>query len=395
MGATAYYLGLEVPEFAAVNDTEDGPAEGNFPAVQLLTDAGAPVKITSWSDADTEPAGNVRIGDWEYLSNGNILIVGSDRQAIEQTRLDAPATSQPVFKIVTADNVEVKGLTLASSTTDTSGNDIWHGAAVTQNGFAIRGAHSLRFFDNTGTALGPDVDVAALTGDPAYARSGDRGEAVGFHGNGKDAYVLATAGTDLNGVKGIFVTVFNADGTLRWATNATVGFTLNSPGRTDAAIDAQGRVFVVFDDVAPTLDGDKTVQGRFLDNTGKAISSLFLVSDKETGGSDARASWRGDTVAVTWQSQNAFMGSPDPVPNPEVVALRLFTLASSGDIVASVSASGGNITITWTGGTGPFTVQKKTTLTDAQWSTAGTTPNRTITLPASGNTGFFRVAEGL
>jgi hypothetical protein len=75
--------------------------------------------------------------------------------------------------------------------------------------------------------------------------------------------------------------------------------------------------------------------------------------------------------------------------------LRLFTLASSGDIVASVSASGGNITITWTGGTGPFTVQKKTTLTDASWTTAGTTPDRTITLPASGNTGFFRIAEGL
>jgi hypothetical protein len=273
---------------------------------------------------------------------------------------------------------------------------MWHGSAVVSNGFAIRAARSLRFFDNTGTPLGPDTDVAALTGDPAYARFGDRGEAVGFHGNGKDAYVLATAGTDLNGVKGIFVTVFNGDGTLRWATNATVGYTLNSPGRTDAAIDAQGRVFIVFDDIAPSLGGTKkSVLGRFLDNTGKAMGGMFLVTDTETGGVNPRASWRGDTVAVTWQSQNAFMNSPDPVTNPEVVALRLFTLASSGDIVASVSASGGNITITWTGGTGPFTVQKKTTLTDAQWTTAGTTAARTITLPASGNTGFFRIAEGL
>jgi len=389
MGATAYSLGLEVPEMLPVNVTADGADAGNFPAVQLLTDTGAPVKIVAWSDADTEPDGDVRIGDWDYLANGNILLVGHDRQD-EKERLSAPANRQPVFKIVTAGNVEVKGLTLASSTTDTVDNDMWHGSAVVSNGFAIRAQRSLRFFDNSGTPLGPDTDVGALTGDAVF-NPVDRGENEGFHGNGKDTYVLAAPGADANGVKGIFVTTFNADGTLKWKTNAMAGFTMNAPGRTDAAIDAQGRVFVVFQEASPVLNGRTTVQGRFLDNTGKPMGAPFLISDTETGGVGPRASWRGDTVAVTWQSQNAYANSPDPVTNPDVVALRLFTLAAGSDIVASVSASGGNITIAWTGGTGPFTVQKKTTLTDATWTDVQTTSARTITLPASGNTGFFRV----
>jgi hypothetical protein len=399
MGATAFAIHYEIPEMAPMADAD----ENDFPVVQLLTDAGAPIKIVSWSAEDTAPGGAIRIGDWDYLADGNILIVGSDRQAEEQTRLGAPATSQPVFKIVTPANVEVKGLTLASSTTDTAGNDMWHGAGTTAGGFAIRAAHSLRFFHTDGTPYGDDVDVAAVTGDPVYMHLNDRGEDLGFQGNGKDAYIMCAAGTDALGTKGVFVSVWNTNGTLRWATNATAGLTLNAPGAADAAMDASGRVFVVFDDTTPSQDGSvKTVVGRLLDNTGKAVSSTFLIDPTENpqgttiGAGSPRVAWRGDTVAVVWETENKFPMSPDPVNAiPPVGAMRLFTVPSGSDIVATVSASGGNITITWTGGTGPFTVQKKTTLTDAQWTTAGTTPDRTITLPASGNTGFFRIAEGL
>jgi hypothetical protein len=400
MGATSFALHYEIPEMAPMADAD----ENDFPSVQLLTDSGAPVKIVSWSAADTAPTGAIRIGDWEYLADGNILIVGSDRQAEEQTRLGAPATQQPVFKIVTQANDEVKGLTLASSTTDTENNDMWNGAAVTEGGFAIRAARSLRFFHTDGTPYGDDVDVAAATGDPVYMKSGDRGGSLGFHGNGKDAYVMCVSGADAAGTKGVFVSVWNTNGTLRWATNATVGMTLNAPGATDAAMDASGRVFVVFDDTTPSQDGTKrTVVGRLLDNTGHAVSAAFLIDPTENpqgttvGAANPRVAWRGDTVAVVWETENRFPVSPDPVNAiPPVGAMRFFTVPNgSGDITASVNASGGNITITWTGGAGPFTVQKKTTLTDAAWTIAGTTSERTITLPASGNTGFFRVVQGL
>lgn len=395
MGATAFDLGIEVPELAPVNNYENGDNSGDFPAVQLLTDNGAPVKIVSWSDADTEPDGDIRIGDWDYLANGNILIVGEDRQAEEQTRLGAPTDRQPVFKIVTQAGVEVKGLTLASSSTEAVRNDMWHGSAVTATGFGIRAARSLRFFNNDGVPLGDNVDVAALTGDAVFSGGTDRGESVPFHGNGKDAYVLAALG-DKDGVRGVYITVFNADGTVRWATNGTAGLTITATGRVDAAIDQQGRVVFVYTDVASVLDGTKkTVRGRILDNTGKALGGAFLVSDTEIGGENARVAWRGDTIAVTWESQNVFNGQPDPAPNPEVVALRLFTVASAGNISASITRSGNNVTITWTGGTGPWVVQKKTSIDDATWMNVASTSQRTVTLPAGGDTGFFRVVEGV
>jgi hypothetical protein len=396
MGATAFDLGIEVPELAPVNNNAAGDNAGDFPAVQLLTDTGAPVKIVSWSDADAEPDGDIRIGDWDYLANGNILIVGEDRQAEEQTRLGAPTDRQPVFKIVTQANVEVKGLTLASSSAAPDRNDMWHGSAVTATSFGIRAARSLRFFNNDGTPLGDNVDVETLTGDAVYVGGTDRGESVPFHGNGKDAYVLAALGTDKNGVRGVFVTVFNADGTLRWATNGTAGLTITATGRVDAAIDQQGRVVFVYTDVASVLDGTKkTVRGRILDNTGKALGGAFLISDTEIGGENARVAWRGDTIAVTWESQNVFNGQPDPAPNPEVVALRLFTVASAGDITATITRSGNNVTITWTGGTGLWVIQKKISLDDATWMNVASTSQRTVTLPAGGDMGFFRVVEGV
>jgi hypothetical protein len=255
----------------------------------------------------------------------------------------------------------------------------------------------LRFFSNDGTPLGDNVDVAALTGDAVYAGGTDRGESVPLHGNGKDAYVLAAPGVNAAGVRGVFVTVFNADGTLRWATNGTAGLTLNTSSRVDAAIDQLGRVVIVYNDTASLLDGTKkTIQARILDNTGKAVSGSFLVSDTETGGENARVAWRGDMIAVAWESQNAFNGQPDPAPNPEVTALRLFTVASAGaDITAAITRSGNNITITWTGGTGPWVIQKKISLTDATWMNVASTSQRTATLPAGGDTGFFRVVEGV
>jgi hypothetical protein len=55
------------------------------------------------------------------------------------------------------------------------------------------------------------------------------------------------------------------------------------------------------------------------------------------------------------------------------------------------SVSGGNVTISWVGGTAPFTVQKKVNLSDATWQDVTTTGNNSYTVGATGSTGFFRV----
>lgn len=63
-------------------------------------------------------------------------------------------------------------------------------------------------------------------------------------------------------------------------------------------------------------------------------------------------------------------------------------------ITASVSAlTDTTMTISWTGGTGKFLVQKKNTLTDATWTNYMTTTTSSATVPISGATGFFRIQE--
>src|SRR6185503_10863263 len=74
MGATAYGFDIDSPnaELKTIQTDATGANAGDFPAVQLLSNNGVPVRILSGTaDADAEPAGDIRIGDWEYLANGN------------------------------------------------------------------------------------------------------------------------------------------------------------------------------------------------------------------------------------------------------------------------------------------------------------------------------------
>ena len=52
------------------------------------------------------------------------------------------------------------------------------------------------------------------------------------------------------------------------------------------------------------------------------------------------------------------------------------------------------VRLTWTGGNGPFTVRKKTNLTDAQWTTVTTTSERFYDATTDGASGFFTIASG-
>ena len=81
MGATSFLLGEEVAAFAAYDDSN----MGDFPSVQLVDNNGQPVSTLGGVSAAyaTQDGGNIRIGDWDYLSNGNILIVGESRQSAD------------------------------------------------------------------------------------------------------------------------------------------------------------------------------------------------------------------------------------------------------------------------------------------------------------------------
>lgn len=333
MGATAFSLGLEIAELADINMDEGGG--GDFPAVQLLKNDGSPIAAVSGvSDEAAEPAGDIRIGDWDYLSNGNIVIVGESRQEadlVDKYNGDA-AGKHAIFRIVDSTGKEIHPVSLVSEAP--VANEIWHGVGVTKNGFAVRfnkgGRATLRLFDNNGTPSAGDIDLGTLANNEGAA-SGGRGDGTGFHGNGVDAYAAVTSiDADGNGGKEVHLTVVNADGTLRYHRVATDDNEYANTDRVDCGIDAAGRVVVVFDDNDLTGRVFSLVEGRLFNADGSPLSKSFYISEKETLdlASDSsrrpRASWRGNQIAVTWESQNTGATSDN------VVSLRIFSIAGTG-----------------------------------------------------------------
>jgi hypothetical protein len=49
------------------------------------------------------------------------------------------------------------------------------------------------------------------------------------------------------------------------------------------------------------------------------------------------------------------------------------------------------ITLSWTGGTGKFLVQRKTDLNNPTWENVATTTNHSITIPKTSAMAFYRV----
>lgn len=334
MGVTAFDLGLEVVEYAGYQDA------GDWPAVQLVTDTGTPVGIVNGVSVEygSRP-GNIRIGDFDFLSTGNIAVVLESRQGDDLVVLysgDSPQ-NHVIVRVVDKTGKEIKTVQLVGETPTKS--EMWHGIGVTKNGFAIRfsdnGPGRIRLFDNAGTPKSGNIDLGTVAGNP-IAGGGGRGDGVGFHGNGNDAYASVATGTDGDGKKHVWVTVLNADGTLRWSKTVSDDLELINPGRCDVGIDSLGRVAVVYDDASGTGGNARIVLGRVFDATGKPLGKTFYVSEKELPTADTfesrnpRVSFRNDTIAVVWESRNA--GNPDL----RVVALRQFVLPVRPGSIESV-----------------------------------------------------------
>jgi len=332
MGATSFELGLEVPALAPIENDPLGENSGDYPTVQLIDNSGAPIGIVSGvDDVYADRSGNIRIGDWDYLSTGNVVVVGESRQTADLTSIygGAATANHVIFRIVKPDGTEVKSVELASATPTAA--QMWHGAGSVKTGFGIRfqgddGRAKLRLFDNTGTATTTtNIDLGTLVGNPVAA-TGGRGDGVGFHGNGNDAYAFVGIGNDANGVPTVLVTVLNANGTVRWSRSVSDDITLLAPQRGDVAIDSLGRVAVAFDDTSASVNGFRNIVARVFDAKGNPLGGTFYVSERETPdaiGAESRRpriAFRNDTIAVVWESLSA------DVPGTRTVALRQFVV---------------------------------------------------------------------
>jgi hypothetical protein len=406
MGSTSFELALEVPELVPIENNAAGENAGDYPTVQLLSSTGTPIGIVVGTpDAYAERPGDIRIGDWDYLSNGNILIAGESRQRDDLVNLYGGSSAQThvVYRIVTPTGTEVKAVSLASSDPE-GASEMWHGTAVARDGFALRfpfaGQAHIRLFNNDGTPASDNINLPTLTGNPITG-TGGRGEDVGFSGNGKDAYLLVNDGVDALGSNVVVVTVINTNGTLRYSKVVSEDVAVSGIGKVHGAIDDTGRVFAVwdaqipFDDGAGTITNVRIIMGRLLDPSGNPIGGTFYISEKELpvattlDSSDPRVTLRGNQAAVVWETLNA--GTTD-----RVVALRIFDVPTSTGtgIQLSITKTVTGIRLAWTGGTGPFTVRKKTNLTDPQWTTVTTTAERFYDAATDGAQGFFTISSG-
>ncbi len=392
MGAVASSLGVEVTELLTIN-LGSGTGE-DFPAVQLLNNNGTPavaLPLSGASAANASAVGSIRIGDWDYLANGNIVIVGESRQADDRLMTGQTSGNVPVYRIVTPTGVEVKAYTNVSSS-DLSAS-IWHGVGVTANGFAVRfdaGGTQVRLFDNAGNPTSANISMATVSGHPE-AGGGGRGDGTGFHGNGKDAYVYVNDA----GAAGPWVTVLNADGTLRWSRAVADAGEVIDSDRVDGAIAPDGRVIAVWDSALANASGisNRLVQARMFSATGQPLGGRFVVSEWENPSNPAttntsqipRVAWRGDTIAVAWQSRNAPTVLEDPFAPPfaNVIAARLLTVETIPQL--SISGSGGSVTLSWTGS---GVLQSAPEVTGPFIDVGSVNP---VTIPAVGARQFFRV----
>ena len=393
MGAIAMDgLGAEIADYASY------VGNGDFPAVQLLTDSGAPVSaVAGASSAYAATAGSIRIGDWEYLSNGNIVIAGDSRQnddLVNKYGGAAPA-NHSIYRIMSPAGAVVKAESIVSSPAVSSG--IWHGVGVTKDGFAVRfldntKGSSIRLFDNNGNGLTTNVLLSSLIGY-AQAGGGGRGDSIGFHGNGKDAYVLANDYTVGNS-SGFWVTVLNANGTVRWTRDVSDDLALlkGGTGRGDAAIDENGQVIVVFSAKIVGYPSELTL-GRRFDAAGNPQGGTFYLSEKEVPdlinpplpSTRPRIAWRNGSAAVVWQSSNY----PDALMT--VVAQRYFGTGAPSLTIAHIGSS---VKVSWAAGISGYTLMSSSSLaTGATWTAVAGVANNSVTIASPAGAKFYRLQK--
>ena len=109
------------------------------------------------------------------------------------------------------------------------------------------------------------------------------------------------------------------------------------------------------------------------------------------GGNISWASWGQSTTVDCGNPQTSLFNSANwghlvfDTSNP---------LAPAGAIdIRSAKVDGANLTLTWTGGTAPFQVQRRNEIASGAWTNAGAPTNdRTTTVPRTGDPGFFRIS---
>lgn len=365
-------------------------------------------------------------GDVAVLDNGNIVVVVDDRSGLRE------ASNSTTAVILAPDGNVVKESWVIDP------RDIWSNVSSYKGGFCVRVHDILYFHDNDGELTGQVHQVDDLPETLLFDTG--RGDATRIASHINSTLVFLAGTTTLFGDdgfelededfqirSGVQIAVFDA-ATQSFLSHRTVSevsvdqggtddFDLYGTfGRVNLAVDALNRVAVAFEldtidaDAAQTFvrvldyDADADEWGALTpsfyayenhsDFEVRTIRPAVAMTTKEilVAGKGEINRDNDPEAGVDTLNQTTFytvFSHPDPQddPTPGIV------IDVDPVVVTSISASGGNLTIEWAGGAGPFGIERKTSLDDPAWSEIATSDGPSATVAQDGPIGFLRIVD--
>jgi hypothetical protein len=331
------------------------------------------------------------------LDNGNFAVVIDDKTGFQNAGSEVTTAS-----IISPTGAIVKDRWLVDP------HDIWDNVAAYQGGFCVRVHNLLYFYDDAGTLKG-SVDQAT-SGESYDAGRGD-GTRIGAHINSPYVYLIGKV-TTANVVR---VSVFDSrNQTFVAKADVSEGAFTGGFDRANIAVDALNRFAATWVS-QPAGYTQQQVAARLMafDPAAKTISALtpsffpfvnFATNNIRTVAMTVAMTTKQVMVAAKGEINLENNPSAGPDSPHEINFFTVFSHPNpqddptppvgGGNIQFGLpTVSGNNLVLTWTGGTGPYTVQMKTALSDSTWRTVTTTSSQTATVPLSGASGFFRIQQ--
>ena len=444
-GATGYAVGGEASphRFAAFDSNDrwnlgfERSETGRFGLVQTfaldhesLSPRPTSLAIDAINGRLTEGAcPNERIGefggDLVVLDNGNVLAVVTDHSGIRGPTAAATAV------ILAPNGAIVKESWVIDS------RDIWANVAAYRNGFCVRVHDSLYFHDNTGELLGKLALNDSLPSGARFDTGRGENTRIASHINHSLVFMVgATPLFDAEGNalkdaedqprKGVQISVFEAASREFLASRAVSEISedlsgsdehdlFGDFGRVDLAVDALGRVAVAFEWTEPETEQPQTlVRILSFDRESRQWETLtpsfhaFLNHGPADGIRSVTPSISVTTQAILVAAKGEINRQNQVSAGADSPARSIFYTAFSHPVpladptpkatapaapiyLSIVSLTDRQLSLAWTNGDPPFSVQQKTALNDSEWITTEETSERNITISTLETSGFIRV----
>lgn len=354
-------------------------------------------RLTSGTSAVVPEVGRFG-GDVAALDNGNFVVVVDDRS--NRHAPDRAATAV----ILAPDGSVVKETFLIGV------GQIWSNLAAYRGGFAVRLNGEIHFFDNAGTLQGK---TDQNTSGDSFDRGRGDGTRIAAHIHSPYVFLagkITTAPT-------VKVAAWDArDRSFVASVDVSEPAFAGDFDRVNLAVDALNRVTVSWVS-RPAEYEQQQVAARVLglNPTTKVLAPLTasffpFINVAKTGGirslqmsvamttREICVAAKGEINLQNQPGQGANSPSevnfytvfshPDPQADPTTPVG-----GGGGEIVISAARNGANLGLSWTGGAGPFRVQKRAAFGAGAWADVLTTNDRAASVPIGTGTEFFRVAQ--